>query len=103
MLGLSRRCQQRTGREVFQRRRVILKCRVLIRLSGMAGIAGFGEQGQIAQTEFPNQRPVGRSINGSGPPGGIRQTQSKKQQQYPQQRQGQAGGTKWGRVHWLVV
>jgi hypothetical protein len=40
---------------MFQRKGRILKRGMKIRLAGMAGVAGFGEEAEISQTVLPDQ------------------------------------------------
>ncbi len=88
---MRRRHQQQASRKMLQRRRMILKRRVPVSLARMAGITGFGKEAQVAQAQFPNQRPTGASIHRPGTPGAIHQRQPKQQQQDRQHGQGKVG------------
>lgn len=68
--------RQRAGGEMFQRGRMILKRCVPVGLTGMAGVARLGEQAEVGEAEFPNQRPPGGRVRRPGTPRRIRQGQA---------------------------
>jgi hypothetical protein len=67
---------------------VILKSGVPVGLAEMASVARLGEQAEIGQPEFPNQRPAGGMINRMGALHCGCQRETEQQQQNRQHGQG---------------
>jgi len=91
---------ERAAGKVFQRCWMVLKRRVVVGLTRMAGVARFGEQAQIAQAQLPYQLLV-RSMGGVwGAPRRIQLGQDKQQQQDCQQRQSDVRPAVCGKEVW---